>query len=302
MTELTSRARGALLGLAVGDAVGTTLEFRPRDSAPPLTDMVGGGPFGLAAGTWTDDTAMALALAESIVECGFLDLDDLMRRFVSWWREGAYSPTGDCFDIGITTRDALARYERSGDPLAGSSHPRSAGNGSLMRLSPVAIRGAMSDAATMREAARRQSATTHAADACLDACEGWAVLLRETIHGAGFDEALEAARALGFDDPVGTVFAGNWRDKDRSQIESSGYVIHSLEAALWCNAQGGDYREIILLAANLGEDADTTAAIAGQLAGARFGLEGIPEEWLARVAWRERLLAAADGLVAPGAV
>ncbi|WP_252259930.1 ADP-ribosylglycohydrolase family protein [Erythrobacter aurantius] len=297
MVDLKSRARGALIGLAVGDAVGTTLEFRPRDTYEPLTDMAGGGPFDLPAGTWTDDTAMALALAESLVEQKALDPDDLMRRFVSWWREGTYSPTGACFDIGIATRLALSRFEETGDALAGSSDPRSAGNGSLMRLAPIAIRGAAIDRETMRAEARLQSQTTHAAEACVDACEGWAVMLREVLRGASFEEGLAAAAQLDFKDPIGPVFAGVWRTKGRSQIESSGYVAHSLEAALWCNAQSEDFREIILLAANLGNDADTTAAIAGQLAGARLGLEKIPDAWLAKLAWRERLQVAADKLI-----
>lgn len=134
---IRSRAIGALVGLAVGDAVGTTLEFTRRDSYPRLTDMIGGGPFWLKPGEWTDDTAMALALADSLAERGQLDPADLMDRFLAWWREGRYSCTGTCFDIGITTRSALGRFEQNGEPFAGSESPDAAGNGSLMRLSPV---------------------------------------------------------------------------------------------------------------------------------------------------------------------
>lgn len=135
---IRDRAIGALIGLAAGDAVGTTLEFKRRDSYPRLTDMVGGGPFRLKPGQWTDDTSMALALADSLIENPDLDPADLMRRFVAWRDEGAYSCTGTCFDIGMTVSSALSRWQRSGDPLAGSTDPNSAGNGSLMRLSPVA--------------------------------------------------------------------------------------------------------------------------------------------------------------------
>ena len=131
---LADRARGCLLGLAVGDALGSTLEFSRRDSKPRQTEMTGGGPFNLRPGEWTDDTAMALALGESLVACGSLEPSDAMNRFVSWWREGAYSCTGTCFDIGVTTAEALRRYERTGDPLAGSTAEDTAGNGSLMRL------------------------------------------------------------------------------------------------------------------------------------------------------------------------
>lgn len=286
---LADRATGALLGLAVGDAVGTTLEFRPRDSYPALTDMVGGGPFDLARGQWTDDTSMALALADSLIAHGRLDPADLMRRFVGWWRDGDYSATGTCFDIGATTSAALARFERTGDPIARDPDPMSAGNGSLMRLAPVAIWGSRRNDAAMRAAARVQSATTHGAAACLDACEAYALMLKAAIGGARFEEAVAAGVGVTELPPIGPILAGGWRGKPRRDIRSSGFVAHSLEAALWCVAETDDFRAAVLLAANLGDDADTTAAIAGQLAGALYGASGIPVEWCARVAWRERI-------------
>lgn len=269
-STLRDRAEGALLGLAVGDALGTTLEFSERDTYPPLLDMVGGGPFSLAPGIWTDDTFMAIALAESLIGKAELDRRDLMDRFVRWWKEGEYSPTGTCFDIGATTQAALARYLRTGDPIAGSGDPKSAGNGSLMRLSPVAIWGVRVCEAKMREAARLQSATTHGASACLDACEAFAVILRQVLLGASFEEALAAALGMAAVEPINTILAGSWRGKKRHEIQSSGYVAHSLEASLWCVASTTNYRDAVLLAANLGDDADTTAAITGQLAGALY--------------------------------
>ncbi|NJR80360.1 ADP-ribosylglycohydrolase family protein [Sphingomonas corticis] len=293
------RAVGALLGLTVGDAVGTTLEFQPRDSYQPLTDMIGGGPFRLPVGVWTDDTSMALALADSLTAGGTLDPEDLMRRFVSWWREGSYSATGTCFDIGNAISAALARFERSGDPMAGSTDAMSAGNGSLMRLSPVAIWGVRAGEAATRAAAREQSATTHAAAACLDACEGYALILRAAILGAPFAEAVRVGEGVGAD-PIAAILAGGWRGKARGEIKSSGYVAHSLEAALWCVAKTENYRDAILLAANLGDDADTTAAITGQLAGALYGASGIPEDWRSKVAWGRRIASMALALLNGG--
>ena len=290
------RAAGALLGLAIGDAVGTTLEFSARDTQPRLTDMIGGGPFQLPAGTWTDDTSMALALADSLIQRGSLDPRDLMARFVNWWRWGAYSATGECFDIGITTQTALASFERDGNPLAGSDDPMSAGNGSLMRLAPIAIWGVRAGEKTMREAARLQSATTHAAPQCLHACEGFAVILRAAILGASFEDAVSTAEGIGAD-PIRTILAGDWRGKMRPEIRSSGYVAHSLEAALWCVGETSDFREAVLLAANLGDDADTTAAITGQIAGALYGREGIPEGWREKVAWSAEITATAHSLL-----
>jgi len=133
------RTRGCLLGLAVGDAVGTTVEFHPRGSFAPVTDMVGGGTFGLRPGQWTDDTSMALCLATSRVECGGFDAGDQMERYCRWYEEGYLSSTGRCFDIGNTVRSALERFRQDGDPNAGSRNPRSAGDGCIMRLAPVPI-------------------------------------------------------------------------------------------------------------------------------------------------------------------
>lgn len=294
------RARGALLGLAVGDAVGTTLEFQRLDTRAPLSDMVGGGPFDLAPGEWTDDTSMALALADSLIECGGLDPTDLATRFVAWWRRGDYSHIGECFDIGITTRAALHRFERDGEPLAGSSDEFAAGNGSLMRLAPVAIWGWGVGVEATRDAARLQSAITHAAPACLDSCEAYAVVLRSALTGCNFEAALEAADVIPMICEVAEVVGGSWRDRAREHVASSGFVLHTLEATLWCVAGGGGFREVVLRAANLGEDADTTAAVAGQLVGALEGVSAIPDEWLAKLAWRDRIEAAADRLLAVG--
>ncbi len=292
--SVRDRAIGAFLGLAVGDAVGTTLEFKPRDKQERVKDMVGGGPFGLRPGEWTDDTTMALALAESLAECGALDCRDLMDRFVRWWKKGEYSCTGSCFDIGITTSAALQRYVRTGDPMAGSTEPRSAGNGSLMRLSPVALRF-WDDRAQLDSAAAEQSRTTHGAEEAVDACRAFAERLAEAIAGKARADVLAPGRFDGAPE-VSRVLGGSWRGTARDEISSSGYVIHTLEAALWSVARTSDFRGAVLLAANLADDADTVAAVTGQLAGALYGLNGIPDEWLERVAWKDRLVDAADRL------
>jgi len=291
---LRDRARGALLGLAVGDALGTTLEFKPKDSYQPLTGIVGGGPFRLKAGAWTDDTSMALALATSLVERDGLDERDLMERFCAWAEKGEYSHNGRCFDIGITVRGALERFRRTGNPVAGSIDPQTAGNGSLMRLAPVAILYAFDDEARY-EAARRQSATTHGAEEALAACAAYADLVAEAIQGWSKAQIF-TPRSGWSPDKVGRAMRMETVSWPRSQVRGSGYVIHSLEAAIWAVGNARDFREAVLLAANLGEDADTTAAIAGQLAGAIWGASGIPEEWLAVLAWRDRITDLADRL------
>lgn len=297
------RAAGALLGLAVGDALGTTLEFAARDVLPRVTDLVGDGPFGLAAGQWTDDTSLALCLADSLVEGGperCLDPGDLMRRFVRWRKDGENSATGRCFGIGATTSEALGRFERTGEPLAGSEHPRSAGNGSLMRLSPVAIRW-WNDPGAARAAARLQSRTTHGAEEAVEACAFFAELLVEAIGGAPAATVLRPRERRAGGGRVADIAAGSFRDKRRKEISSSGYVIHTLEAALWAVSRTDSFREAVVEAVNLGDDADTVGAVTGQLAGALRGRSGIPESWLAAVAWRERLEERAERLFALGA-
>jgi ADP-ribosyl-[dinitrogen reductase] hydrolase len=213
--ERIDRYRGCLLGLAVGDALGTTLEFSPPGTFEPIQDMVGGGPFGLDPGQWTDDTSMALCLAESLIERNGFDAEDQMKRYVRWYREGHLSSTGVCFDIGNTIRGALHEFEVTGNPYAGSTHPRSAGNGSIMRPASVPL-----------------------------------------------------------------FFA----HEPTLAIEKSGdssRTTHALQVAI-----------------NLGDDADTTGAVYGQIAGAFYGEGGIPVPWLNKLAKIELIRDYADRLKA----
>jgi ADP-ribosyl-[dinitrogen reductase] hydrolase len=277
--ETLSRMRGCLAGLAVGDALGTTLEFKPPGTFKPLTDLMGGGPFGLRPGQWTDDTSMALCLADSLLEKGW-DPGDQMERYVRWWKTGENSATGRCFDIGNTVRAALADYLRSRDPFQGSADPRSAGNGSLMRLAPIPIRFWRDPAMALQRAAE-MSRTTHAARTCLDACRYATALILSLFEGRPKTEALDAAARLSDLCPeIRAIADGSFREKEPPAIRGSGYVVESLEAALWAFHRGGDFRSGALLAVNLGNDADTTGAIFGQIAGACHGLDGIPREWL----------------------
>ena len=137
--DLSYKYIGSLLGLAVGDALGTTLEFKSPGTFSPIEDMQGGGPFCLNPGQWTDDTSMALCLAESLIDCGGVDFKDQMERYLRWWKEGYLSSTGTCFDIGNTVSKALSHFQRTGKVFAGSTNPNTAGNGSLMRLAPVPL-------------------------------------------------------------------------------------------------------------------------------------------------------------------
>lgn len=290
------RFHGCLLGLAVGDAVGTTVEFRPRGSFPPVTDMVGGGPFGLEPGQWTDDTSMALCLATSLVECGGFDPLDQMQRYGRWAEEGYLSSTGRCFDIGNTVSQALSQFRQTGEPFSGSSHPRSAGNGCLMRLAPVPM-FFYPDAAQAVWFSGESSRTTHAAQECIEASRLFGAMLVRALAGANREDILSHHDDLNLETlTLQTIAAGEYQSLDIDHIRGSGYVVESLTAALWCFWNTTTYAEAILAAANLGDDADTTAAICGQLAGAYYGLSGIPQPWQDRLTDREAILTLASRL------
>ena len=301
--ELRARYRGALLGLAAGDALGTTLEFQPPGSFPPLTDMTGGGPFALAPGQWTDDAATTLCLAESLVHCQGFDPIDQLRRYVRWWRHGHLSSTGECFDIGGTVRAALSRFERTGEPYCGSTDPRSAGNGSLMRLAPVPLCFARQPGIAI-EKAGESSRTTHGARAAVDACRYFSALLVGAVQGAPKEALLsphyspvagywqEAPLAGEIDEIAG----GSFLHREPPAIQGSGYVVQSLEAALWSFQRSSNFAAGALAAVNLGDDADTTGAIYGQLGGAYYGEGGIPAQWRRLLAKRELIEGLADGL------
>lgn len=295
--SLLDRYRGALLGLACGDAVGTTVEFRSRGSFEPVTDMVGGGPFQLAPGQWTDDTSMALCLAESLIHCRGFDARDQMARYLNWWRWGYLSATGECFDIGMTTRAALSRFEQDGQPYAGSADPRQAGNGSLMRLAPVVLCFQPDRAVAVAQAAE-SSRTTHGAPEAVDCCRLLAHVLSKALAGVDRNAWLNGAAAMLQEPAVLSLATGGWVAKSVDQIHGTGYAVQSLEAALLCVARTHSFREAVLAAVNLGDDADTTGAITGQIAGALYGASGIPAGWLERLHLRADITGYADGLYA----
>ena len=290
------RYRGALLGLAAGDAVGTTLEFATRGSFEPITDMVGGGPFGLEPGQWTDDTSMALCLATSLIQCQGFDARDQMNRYCDWCDSGYMSSNGRCFDIGNTVSAALQRYKHEGDPFAGSIDPNGAGNGSLMRLAPVVL-FYHPDIEAVTKYAGESSRTTHAAAEAVEACRIFAQLLASALEGRSKSQVLTAAAGSGTSERLNAVASGAYRRHTAGQIRGTGYVVDSMEAALWCFDRTDSFRDAVLAAANLGDDADTTAAICGQIAGAYYGVSGIPQGWLDRLALREEILSLADALM-----
>jgi ADP-ribosylglycohydrolase len=297
-----------LVGLAVGDALGAAVEFQAPGTFAEVTGFRGGGPHRLKAGEWTDDTSMALALADSIASAGW-DLNDQAWRYLDWREKGTYSVNGRCFDIGITIARALDRFRQTKDARAsGSTAESSSGNGSIMRLAPVPIRFAdlfPGDPVALAEKAIESSLPTHASPQCQSACAYFAVVLAGLAHGLERDEVLGAdwkpmrqvVKAFPFHPEVAAIATGSFRVPNGKGIQGAGYVVKGLEAALWAFHDAADFRAAVLRAVNLGDDADTTGAVCGQLAGAYWGESGIPAEWRSGLARRDMLENALHGLL-----
>lgn len=272
MTSLKSRYLGSLLGLAVGDALGAPVEFKERGSFPPVEAMQAGGPFNLKKGQWTDDTSLALCLGTSLVEKNGFDPYDQIERYIKWFREGYMSCTGNCFDIGNTTKAALLRYEENKDIYAGSVDDP-ATNGSLMRLAPVALYYRNLEDAL--KYAGLSSKVTHAPYNCVKACEDLALYIHRALNG-------EDKRSIFRDSTIDF-------NKTYEQVSGKGDALLCLEGAMWCFYHSENFGTGVKLAVNLGDDTDTTAAVFGQLAGAFYGIEGIPESMLDDL-WDKKLI------------
>lgn len=272
------RSVGALLGLAVGDALGAPAEGMRRGSYRRITDFMPSPAHGLGPGEWTDDTAMALCLADSLLACRGLDPHDLMRRFLRWYRLGENACGGRMAGIGQNTRAALEAYESEGALGQNGHHPGAIGNGCIMRLSPVAIRYRRSLVAA-HDAAMAQARTTHSAD---EAAEAAGLMAKMLVAGlrAGDPAAIMDVRFTARTPRVNAIVLGSYQRRSRDAISSAARAVDTLEAALWCLHQAESFEDAVLAAVNLGGDTDTIGATTGQLAGAVFGASAIPRRWV----------------------
>jgi len=299
MITLRDRYRGALVGLAVGDALGTTVEFKAPGTFEPMTTIVGGGPFNLPKGAWTDDTSMALCLGQSLIECRGMDYHDQMKKYTDWYEDGYMSSIGYCFDIGHTTRCALYAYKKRKEFYPEASE--NAGNGSIMRLAPVPMFYMGSRHKIVWDQSEVSSKTTHSLPICTDACRYLGYIIEMCLWGKEKGAILHSQIFLGSPPFLGSqaireIAGGSFMTKNPPDIKGSGYVAQSLEAALWAFYKTDNFKDGALLAVNLGDDADTTGAVYGQIAGAFYGLEGIPPEWVQTIAKGEMIIEMADGL------
>ena len=291
------RAVGALVGLAVGDALGAPVEFCRRDTFDPVTDMRAGGYFKLPAGAWTDDTAMALCLAESLVEHPNLNPQDLLDRFCRWASNGENTSTGVCVGIGQNSLRVLGNFHRKGTLFAPETRQKSDGNGAIMRLAPVALRH-WQNPFEARRVADLQSRTTHYSELSASACEYMAAIVSDLIAGENWATALTGEVNPEWPDAIRVIASEDWQARSLDSIHSTGFVVHTLEAALWAVETTKTFEGAVLKAVNLGDDADSVGAVTGQLAGARYGVAAIPVAWRKKVFQYERIERLAASLFA----
>lgn len=266
------QACGMLVGLAVGDALGTSVEGQARSSFTPLSDMAGGGPHDLRPGQWTDDTSMAMCLAQMIRSANGWDAEDAMKRLLNWRNHGYLSSTRACFGMGQQVADAIQRFEQTGNPYAGPTEAETSGSAGVARLAPVVLAyGAQANSAMA--VAQLQSRLTHASPLCQRAAANLAQFM-----ATGNRELLPRP--------------------DAPPDETTGYVVHTLHAAYWALTQGDTFRDVVLCAVNLGGDAATVGAVTGQLAGRIYGHAGIPGEWTSVLYDHDKIRTAAEDLYA----
>ena len=297
------RILGGLWGSLVGDALGVPVEFKDRATvqADPVKNMRGFGSHQQPPGTWSDDSSLLLCSTDSLVRHEF-DTDDMGKRFVSWYEEGLWTPHGKVFDVGVATSRALSRIAGGvRAEVAGGDDQFSNGNGSLMRIIPVSLRFADAPTRLLLDRVHRASAITHRHPRSQMACGFFTLVVQELLNGSiaaeAFTNALEAFWAHYQPEPWWSaeldyfqlLLAGDLTQRPESEIDSGGYVLHTLPASLWCLLTTANFQECVLKAVNLGSDTDTTGCVAGGLAGVYYGVSAIPKTWLQTLARHDEI-------------
>jgi len=295
---------GGIMGVVIGDALGLPVQFMTKTEIEksPITGMTGGGAFGLEPGAWSDDSSLTLCLVESLSEVGY-NPADIARRFVMWYRDGYMTPLGEAFDIGGTTEIAMKRLIHGVAPFkAGSTDAESNGNGSLMRILPATLFFAHESDYTMIQRICEVSKITHGHPRSQLACSLYSLFVKALLTGSSPQKAYDAmilkSQTVFFvDRKIGKqlnhfkrIISGELPNLDESEIKSGGYVVESLEAALWSFLTTSSFEEAVLKAVNLGWDTDTVGAITGSMAGVYYGFSNIPAHWLKKLLDSEKIL------------
>jgi ADP-ribosyl-[dinitrogen reductase] hydrolase len=300
MTNKNNPIKSALFGVAVGDALGVPVEFKSRDtiSENPVTDMLGYGTYNLPPGTWSDDSSLTFCLAEALTQD--FDLNTIGQNFVKWYHENYWTPHGNVFDIGIATREAIARLAKGEKPeLAGGYDESDNGNGSLMRILPLIFYLVDKPINERFDITKKVSSITHGHIRSVIACFYYLEFAKQIIEGKDKfeiyknlqtevlhqlnDQSINPTEIELYD----RLLKSDIHTLHENQIQSSGYVLHTLEASIWCLLTTNNYQEAVLKAVNLGLDTDTTGAVTGGLAGLLYGVENIPEKWVQQLARKE---------------
>lgn len=288
-----SKFYNGIMGLVVGDALGVPVEFRKRDTYE-VTDMIGFGTYNQKPGTWSDDSSLTLATVESMGRMGKVDPMDIMKNFLDWLEDGWFTPYGDVFDVGGATRRAITRFSKGTKPLdCGGKTRMDNGNGALMRILPVAM---LPDNGDKQAKIQNVAHLTHAHFISDFACMIYTAIVENFMKGSPNDVAVLAGIQRYKEQLDNVSMLSEFRKLEqiewlkRTFVKSSGYVVDTLEAALWCFLNTETYRDCVLAAVNLGEDTDTVAAVAGGLAGIYYGTggeAGIPENWIEQIARKD---------------
>lgn len=299
---ILKQVKSSLFGVAVGDALGVPVEFKSRQAIAidPVKDMIGYGTYNLPAGTWSDDSALTFCLAEALTE--EFDLNRIGQNFIKWHQENYWTPRGVVFDIGITTQRAISRLIQGERPeLAGGSEEYHNGNGSLMRILPLIFYLQGKTIEERYEITKRVSSITHRHICSIMACFYYLEFAQQILIGKDKFEiykdlqivmtnffnqdSISSSEIILFD----RLLKSNISDLQVDDIESGGYVLHTLEASIWCLLRTNNYKDAVLKAVNLGSDTDTTGAVTGGLAGILYGFEHIPENWINQIARKDNI-------------
>ena len=283
------RFRGVMLGASIGDAMGVTNEMRDRQHTTPMSDLIGGGICDIAPGGWTDDTAMLLCVSESLITKHGFDANDQMDRFVRWWRYGYMTCAGRTYDVGNTTRLALFSYIQTGNPFSGVQSSHSAGNGALARVAPIGLYYA-TQLDMIDQMAAYSSMLTHATIHSIDACRYVAWLVSQFVNGVSKEDALSAVWPYSpLCAEIAQLINPNRNMRDVADMDASSYVVDMLEIVLWALRTHHDFASGLVALANAGGLTTTSCTLYGALAGALYGDDGIPSQWITQLAHREKI-------------
>ena len=308
MVHLTKQqVRAGIIGHAIGDALGVPVEFkkRPELKEKPIKGMIGNGTYKQPAGTWSDDTSMEIALINALIDCASIDYDAIMSNFIEWWQDDKFTATDVCFDIGSTTQGALENSLYGFEPTdCGLKEANCNGNGSLMRFLPVAFLAYKYelDLTDQFSLVRDMSSLTHGHPIAIMGCYIYVSFVRSLLNGGKLEDAYYEIQHINyaqfFDEETRKVYRRILDDEigklEEDDIQSDGYVVHTLEAALWSLYNTHDYKNAVLTAVNLGNDTDTVGAITGSMAGILYGYETIPSKWIDQLQKVEKLLDLSD--------